>query len=130
MNHEGVEREGVAVHHDTTDIADNLRQATHEHTGHETPGLPSEAKVGMGETDNSEQSDKGNVGSQIRSVAEETPLDLAVVECAGRVGAEVVLGRDGVVVVGHVGGLVLMSREWALVYISPQQRGFERAGRR
>lgn len=59
----------------------------------------------MGETDNSEQSDKGNVGSQIGSVTEETPLDLAVVECAGRVGAEVVLGRDGVVVVGHVGGL-------------------------
>lgn len=57
----------------------------------------------MGEADNCEQGDKGNVGSEGGPVAEDAPLDLAVVERAGRFGAEVVVGGDGVVVAGHVG---------------------------
>jgi hypothetical protein len=98
LDHEGVEGEGIVVHHDTADVADNLRDAAEKHTSHETPALPSETKIGVHEADETEENDKDNVGGQRRSVAVKTPVDRAVVEITGRVRAKGIVGVDGVVV--------------------------------
>jgi hypothetical protein len=98
LDHEGVEGEGIVVHHDTADVADNLRDAAEKHASHETPALPSETKIGVHEADETEENDKDNVGGQRRSVAVKTPVDRAVVEITGRVRAKGIVGVDGVVV--------------------------------
>lgn len=103
LDHESVEREGVVPHHDTTDIANNLRDAAKKHTSHETPALPSEAKICVNKTNETEENDEDNVGSKRWSVAVDTPVNGASIQVTGRIGAESILGPDGVIV-GHIAG--------------------------
>jgi hypothetical protein len=98
LDHESVEREGVVPHHDTTDIANNLRDAAKKHTSHETPALPSNAEIDVHKADERKESDEDNVGGERRSITVQTVVDGAGVEIAGRVRAEGVLGADGHVV--------------------------------
>ena len=98
MDHESVERERVVPHHDTTDIANNLRDTTQKHTGHETPALPSETEIDVYKADERKENEKNNVGGERRSVTVQTVVDGAGVEIAGRVRAKGVLGGDGHVV--------------------------------
>lgn len=103
LDHESVEGEGVVPHHDTTDIANNLRDAAKKHTSHETPTLPSEAKICVDKTNETEENDEDNVGSKRRSVAVDTPLNRASIQVTGRIGAEGIFGPDGVIVRHIVG---------------------------
>jgi hypothetical protein len=98
LNHESVERERVVVHHDTTNIANNLRDTTQKHTSHETPALPSNAEIDVHKADERKESDEDNVGGERGSITVQTVVDGAGVEIAGRVRTEGVLGADGHVV--------------------------------
>ncbi|KAI6767052.1 hypothetical protein HG531_011412 [Fusarium graminearum] len=68
-----------------------------KHTGHETPALPSNTEIEMHDTDERKENNKGDVGSERRSVTVKTPVDGASVEIARRVRAKGVLRVDGIV---------------------------------
>jgi hypothetical protein len=98
LDHESVEGEGVVPHHDTADIANNLRDTAKKHASHEAPTLPSEAKICVDKTNETEENDEDNVGSKRWSVAVDTPLNGASIQVTGRIGAEGIFGSDGVIV--------------------------------
>lgn len=101
LDNECVEGKGVVPEHDTADVSDNLGDATHEHTAHKAPGLPSPAQICVCNTENTEEGREDDVGRETRSVLVDAPLDRAVVEVAERVGPE---GFRPVPVRQHAGG--------------------------
>lgn len=64
----------------------------------------------MHDTDERKENNKGDVGSERRSVTVKTPVDGASVEIARRVRAKGVLRVDGIVVRHVVGWLVFSER--------------------
>ena len=113
LDHEADKREGVIVEHDSTNVANTLRDTTHEHTGHEPPTLPSESEIEMDDSDETEEGKEEDVGRKRRTVGVETPLDGTVVEVAGRVvtkGIGLLRGRKICVCGRHVGDVFLVLR--------------------
>lgn len=94
LDHEAHKGEGVVVQHDAADVADHLGHAAQDHADHEAPALPPDAEEDVDEADDGEEGEEGDVGGQVGTVGVDGPLDRAVVEVTGGVGAK------GLVLVG------------------------------
>lgn len=106
LNHEGVEREWVVIHHDTANISDNFAEAASDHTKHEAPSLPPDTDDEVDEAEETKESGKGDISGKRRSVGVDTPLNVTGIEIAGRVSAEGVRGPNRVSGCGrHFGGV-------------------------
>lgn len=88
LDHESLEGKGVVVKHDTTNVSDDLAKGAGDHTRGEPPTPPSEAQVGMDDSNDGKEGQQSDVGGQRRAVLVDGPLNRARVEVAGGIGAE------------------------------------------
>lgn len=103
LDQKALVRERVVVENDTASVAKDLSSTTSNHAAHETPALPSEAKVTVDDAEHREEDNEGDVGCERRQVAVHCPVERTDVEVAQVLRGEGIVAGE-VVAVDHRDG--------------------------
>lgn len=121
LHHEGDETEGIVMHHDPPNIADDLVNTADNHTCQESPGPPPDAEDYVDDHGHGEEADESDVGTEGRLVLVDTPVQRTDIQGAVPIWPK----RDNVLII-HIRGpwkISVGSRHYDEWHVGEVKRG-------